>query len=474
MHSALPPNDLLPTTGRPFRRVGNGLCTQRQLHAALMLLAIVSAQGCAAITFPSYGIPVYRLPEEMLSCPKDHEKSINLTWLKQPPPQDYLLAPGDVLGIWVAGVLGSDESGPTLVPAAGRNEVPGSGTPIRVRPDGTIHLPLIDEIKVTGLNIEQAEDLIREHYLASGVLREGLEQILVTLVRERTHNVLVFRQEQGIANAPRQTSRFTPQQENRFKRGTGHIVQLPAYRNDVLTALAESGGLPGLDAYNEIIIFHGAFRSPEESRLVLDQLEQQEPTEFLSSRVTRIPLRIVPGTPVAIAPEDIILDDGDVVYIEARDPDVFYTGGLLPTGEWQLPRDYDLDIIEAITLVRGPLASGGLQTTNFLLSQQLVTGELGGPSPSLAMVLRRTADGGQIPIRVDLNLAMTDASERILIHPGDVVLLQQTSEEAFARYLSGILRLDVGWTLFNRGDATGVATGRLPEQLPAAFIPFIP
>lgn len=126
MHSALPPNDLLPTTGRPFRRVGNGLCTQRQLHAALMLLAIVSAQGCAAITFPSYGIPVYRLPEEMLSCPKDHEKSINLTWLKQPPPQDYLLAPGDVLGIWVAGVLGSDESGPTLVPAAGRNMANGT------------------------------------------------------------------------------------------------------------------------------------------------------------------------------------------------------------------------------------------------------------------------------------------------------------------------------------------------------------
>jgi hypothetical protein len=38
------------------------------------------------------------------------------------------------------------------------------------------------------------------------------------------------------------------------KRGTGKLVKLPAGENDVLHALAETGGLPGLDARNEIVI----------------------------------------------------------------------------------------------------------------------------------------------------------------------------------------------------------------------------
>ena len=32
--------------------------------------------------------------------------------------------------------------------------------------------------------------------------------------------------------------------------GTGQIIDLPAYQNDVLTALARTGGLPGTDAKN--------------------------------------------------------------------------------------------------------------------------------------------------------------------------------------------------------------------------------
>ena len=35
------------------------------------------------------------------------------------------------------------------------------------------------------------------------------------------------------------------------------MVNLPAYENDVLTVLAYTGGLPGFDAANEIIIQRG-------------------------------------------------------------------------------------------------------------------------------------------------------------------------------------------------------------------------
>ncbi len=456
----------------------------------IIVLSLGLASGCASITFPANGIPVYRLPEELLSPAKDNKQIINLALLKQPVPNEYLLGPGDVLGVWIAGVLGSAEQGPPVRGTGRRDEEPSSGVPIRVRPNGTILLPLINAILVKGMTIEQAEGEIRKAYLDSGVLAPGLQRVLVSLIRQRQYNVIVIRQEQGIANAPRQFNRFNPQQINRHKRGTGHLVDLPAYRNDVLTALAESGGFPGLDAHNEIIIYRSAFKAAEDRKKIMERFEHEDPSKLVhppelietprpvgtpgpvETNITRIPLRVSPGEPLCLAPEDIILQTGDVVYIEARDPDVFYTGGLLPTGEWPLPRDYDLSILEALALVQGPLFSGGLQTNSVLFSQQLIAGELGGPSPSRAMVIRRTANGGQVSIRVDLDRALTDSSERITIHPGDFIILQQTPGEALARYATGVLRFDLAWKVFLRGDAAGVANARIPDRLPLGFSPF--
>jgi len=444
---------------------------------AILLFSLGLCSGCASITFPAKGIPVYRVPEELRTPPKDDKHLINLAWLRQPAPNEYRLGPEDILGVWVAGILGSAEMGPPVRGTGQRDEVPFSGTPIRVRGDGTIRLPLIDDILVEGMTVDQAEEEVRKAYLQSGVLVPGLERVLVSLIRPRMYNIIVIRQEQGVANPPRQFGRFSPQQTNRFKRGTGYTVDLPAYRNDVLTALAETGGLPGLDAYNQVIIFRGVFDAAEDRQMVLKQFEEQYPSELVlpdgraKTNVTTIPLRVSPGEPLNWAPNDVILQTGDVVYVEARDPDVFYTGGLMPTGEWPLPRDYDLDILEAIALTQGPLYSGGLQTNNFLLAQQLLAGEIGGPSPSLATVIRRTADGGQVAIRVDLNRALNDPSERILIHPGDFIVLQQTPGEALARYFTGVLRFDLIWKVFATDDAGAVANIRLPDKLPLGFSP---
>jgi len=34
----------------------------------------------------------------------------------------------------------------------------------------------------------------------------------------------------------------------------------------------------------------------------------------------------------------LVLNTGDVVFLEARETELFYTGGLLPAGEYVLPR----------------------------------------------------------------------------------------------------------------------------------------
>ena len=231
------------------------------------------------------------------------------------------------------------------------------------------------------------------------------------------------------------------------------MLDLRVYENDVLHAIAESGGLPGLDAFAEIIVFKGGQRD----RALVATLEQLPPDKDplvvagLCERVVRIPTRIVPGQRLPFRPQDVILDDGDVVFVEARAADLFYTGGLLPTGEFAIPRDYDLDVVEAIAQVGGTLISGG-----GAIGLGAQPG-LGNPSPSLLTVLRRTPGGGQVPIRVDLNRAVVDARERIPVRPGDVLILQETPGEAIARYFTQVFSFSYATRLINSENTTATA-----------------
>ena len=43
---------------------------------------------------------------------------------------------------------------------------------------------------------------------------------------------------------------------------------------------------------------------------------------------------------------------------------------------------------------------------------------------------------------MDLNRAFRDPRERILIQPGDIIVLQETPGEAFARYFTQTFRFD--------------------------------
>src|SRR5207237_1325642 len=152
-------------------------------------------------------------------------------------------------------------------------------------------------------------------------------RVIVTLVEPRRYTVVVLRQEAvaftGVPDAVIPTS----------KRGTGFEVQLPAYQNDVLHALARTGGLPGLDAAAEVVGYRDCFRDEAGRAAVVGRLTEVKPGAVpagVGAAVTRIPLRQPPGAAPCVRPEDVILGDGDVVYVPPRDQEVFFTGGLLP------------------------------------------------------------------------------------------------------------------------------------------------
>ena len=225
------------------------------------------------------------------------------------------------------------------------------------------------------------------------------------------------------------------------KRGTGQIVDLPAYENDVLSALTRTGGLPGLDAMNEVLI------------------ERRDPSPDGSPaapQLVRIPLRMHDGDPLPFRPEDVVLKKGDIVFIEARDTEVYYTSGLLVARQFVLPRDYDLRVTEAIAIAGGPQVAGGITQDN--LSGNIIESGLGSPSPSLVTVLRRTKNNGQIPIIIDLNRALNNRSENIILVPGDVVVMQETVGESMTRYITSIARLSITYNFLNQKNLLGIGS----------------
>jgi hypothetical protein len=508
------------------------------------------------------GIPARYLPPEFQAETRMGKRTIDLSLLRQTPPSQYLIDSGDVLGVYIEGVLGRREDVPPVY-FPERDDVSGTpslGYPIPVREDGTLSIPMIEPLYVRGMTIRQVEETVRKAYtIDREILKPGRDRILISMQKPRTYRVLVIRQEAGneIGNAAGGAGQLNL---GTVKRGTGRVVSLPAYKNDVLHALAETGGLPGLDAENAIYIIrrggpescqlppipapnvgpalapsgtflpslstgtehqnavggiqlaanatesgagwghsvvpavgkgpqsagstwgwtpatghrtaaaaassapisgprpiggaapayshqgglpHENWAAPVEQPFVAGGVLPPEfagqshgPMAFSdatvdNSGVVKIPIRLARGEAPHFNRENIILRDGDIVFIESRETEIFYTGGLLGGGQFTLPRDYDLDVLGAVSIAESQGQSGSARSIGGVsaLNNDVSI------SASNVIIVRQLPNGTQVPIKVDLYQAIRNPRERILIQPGDYVLLQYTRLEAFFAFI---------------------------------------
>ena len=212
----------------------------------LLGLASMISTGCQTLN----AVPVSRVPSEILVTElKDSFKDISLLRLRQDPPDTYLLGPGDVLGIYIKGVLGNEQELPPVHYPEDTNRPPAIGYPVPIRENGTLALPIIEAINVEGMSLVEATEAVTNAYTyPREIIKKGEESIIITLIQPRKVRVQVIREEGGGV-------------EGVSKRGTGKVVDLPAYENDVLHALNATGGMPGTDAKNEILIYRGLFNS---------------------------------------------------------------------------------------------------------------------------------------------------------------------------------------------------------------------
>ena len=152
-----------------------------------------------------------------------------------------------------------------------------------------------------------------------------------------------------------------------------------------------------------------------------------------NAKTIKIPVRLGPGDSLGFTQKDVVLGKGDIVFIESRETEIFYTGGLLGGGQYTLPRDYDLDILGAISIAQSAQTLGGGYTRAIggisALNQDVTV------SASNAIILRQLKNGTQVSIKVDIYKAMKDPAERVIIQPGDYIILRYKPLEAIAAFI---------------------------------------
>lgn len=412
------------------------------LHGAVGIatLALSTFSGC--ITFTKHAIPASRLPNQFAAPSKSDLQPINFTILGGNKAREHVLDSDDVIAVTIQGVFPKDSAeAPPFIsssqvsiareyyPPNGAVNSPGVGLPVQVQDNGFVHLPLVDPIQARGLTLLELAEKIRVAYVDKEIIKEDNDQVNVTLFRSRVNRILVLREDVasptiGVA---------IKGQVIQNKRGSAEVIDLPVYESDVLHALASSGGLPGVDAYNEVWVLRKSTLEPHAVVNIKSKIDGgEEPEQVICQlpahlEAIRLPLKLCPDQPIPFTPEDVLLQDGDVVYIQPRRDEYFYTGGLLSGGQIPMPRDEDLDVLEAVSMASGSI--GGLGGTSSVAVLRAGAGVGNIIPPTRVLILRKLPNGEQLPIRVDLAKAMVDPSERIKIHAGDFIMLYYKPSE---------------------------------------------
>lgn len=476
--------------------------------------------GCSAIWHP-YARTIEHKMEVLNRMPRSEMRPIDPRLLGQTPPPEHLVDDGDILGVYIEGAPGPDDQTLPVRFPDDRFVSPAIGYPTPVRNGGFIRVPQIGVLHVRGMTPWQIEERIR-HILTveKGVALPDESLIHVSLMWKRGVNVMVVRQEEVSS-----TQMLSPTNGTDSDRRSGQVVQLPAFRNDVMNALLETGGFPSDQGENAVYVFKRWDRvaagqagvsaatsvapktpagpttpvngpspiqlasygdvvagrdtssingnnfvrpaayselkpvppatnpspQPINAGHAFAMTPLQSPTGEATSKLTslpsqtclsdgrhpqaiRIPLAVSPGQMIPFSANDVILEDGDIVLVESRENEFFTTAGLLGGGQYSIPRQHDIDVIDAVLLADSYSRQTQLNSPTRAIGGVSVLNRDVTVGASRVIIERKTQHGEVQRFRVNLYGAMRNPDQRVLIEPGDRLYLEYTPIEAFLAF----------------------------------------
>jgi protein involved in polysaccharide export with SLBB domain len=95
------------------------------------------------------------------------------------------IRPGDILAIFVNGVIGSRDDLPVIHLPRDRALFPAIGHPFVVQADGAVDLPLIGPVAVGGLKLRDALQAVTKAYTVDHtILQSGRDNVVVSILRK--------------------------------------------------------------------------------------------------------------------------------------------------------------------------------------------------------------------------------------------------------------------------------------------------
>ena len=245
----------------------------------------------------------------------------------------------------------------------------GEGVPpaldARVDGAGTIELPIVGTVVLLDRTLEEAEDQIHDAYVPA-VFQDAV--VHVTLIVPHTTNVLVV----GAVSQP-------------------GLVQLRRNQRNLLFAIVGAGGVA--DFASGIVTLRRLRRTGDSSSYDL-----RDPFQ-LRKAVAEDPL-----------------EDGDMVYVDAAQPNMVFVGGLVQrVGPQEYPAGSHISILQALA------AAGGVRTDVF---------------PKEGTLVRRMPDGTDVHVMLDLDRLACGADPNIELYPGDILWVPETWETRVQNFIN--------------------------------------
>jgi protein involved in polysaccharide export with SLBB domain len=426
----------------------------RRLLSVLPFLVLFP--GCASWRMQT--VTPEELGGEMQASAPAKLRPLQLASLGSPVPPQMKIQPGDVLDVTVSDLIGENQYYPV---------------PTRVLEDGTVRLPLVGSVTLAGLSLPGAEQAIFAAYCSQGILKKP--QVTVALRETRKVRVFVL----GAVNKPGQYElnaneadllsalvnaggltqdastmvelrrRMTPGSAPVPGRKDRNVVQSSyrtvGYRPQYSTLpepapIAVAGndwdkdypdGSAGNSPYHPVGAngtAAGPARNLPASVLRAEGTIEPEPA---SRTIPNLPdgraihLDLTNEQDKQRLTQGFRLENGDIISIDDRKAKPIYVIGMVnKPGEFQMPVDRDLRVLEAIGLAAG-------------VDRNTI--------PDKALVIRQRPDGsGVLAIRVDLSQAKKDNSQNIRLMAGDTLSVEETVASYTRGLLRGALRFGVG------------------------------
>lgn len=275
--------------------------------------------------------------------------------------------------------------------------------PVRIGDDGVAMLPLMGDISLAGVELEQAEQIIRETAISRGVFRNP--HVTVVMEKKRSNKVTVI----GAVKTP-------------------GIYELPRGASNLLSAFVAAGGLNS-DAGTDVEIRSPAKRgfSPDDETKNRLAGYSDYPTAKKQATSQSVRINLISASQ---AGRGINLRDGDVVMVPKRDQNPVQVLGLVKKpAEYTLPTDRELHVLDVLAM------AGGMTSA---VADKIY-------------VIRRLPDqtGTQV-IKVSYRKAKRKHSENIRLASGDVVSVERTP-------------MTIMFSAFNQFVNFGIgATARIP------------